>query len=70
MTSSDTDYHLEESDIDDKYHFRKSDTGNGENYPCTLCELTFRRRDAFDKHIFKHTGEVKKNKWLFSIQSV
>lgn len=59
MTSSDTDYLLEESDIDDKYHFRKSDNLNGENYACTICELKFRRRDAFDRHLVKHTGEVK-----------
>lgn len=64
MTSSDTDYQLEESDIDDKYHFRKSDNLNGENYPCTTsgCDLKFRRRDAFDKHVFTHTGVVRLTK--------
>ena len=28
------------------------------NLKCEYCDLKFRRKDAYDRHIFTHTGEV------------
>lgn len=41
-------------------------------YSCTVCKMTFRRKDRLDRHFFIHTGIVslKKLKILLNITNL
>lgn len=34
--------------------------GTDGKYSCTVCRMTFRRKDRLDRHFFIHTGIVSK----------
>lgn len=62
MESSDTDYKPldSESELTDSTNIYRK-TNNGKNYKCEYenCGAFFNRRDAYDRHTFKHTGKVR-----------